>query len=83
MGDLRGAQPKKKRIRLSREKMRKLHEKCWERDEGICQECGCWVEKGVPCHHVIPRGQGGDDVLDNLKLLCLACHYRVHHGGKK
>lgn len=29
-------------------------------------------------HHVLPRGRGGKDTLDNLVALCHPCHTYVH-----
>lgn len=46
-----------------------------------CQVCGdcfrtAWVAKSL--HHIVPRSQGGDDVPENLAVLCghgtVGCH---------
>lgn len=43
---------------------------CLER----CWACGKpWQE----LHHIYPRGQGGDDVVENLAPLCRDCHRRI------
>lgn len=66
------ADPKpKKRVR-DRELMKQLH-----LDRGVC----CLCENYHPSshlHHVYPRGQGGDDVRENLVFLCFRCHDRIH-----
>lgn len=35
-------------------------------------------EAGLDIHHVIPQGEGGKDVFENLILLCAGCH-RLYH----
>ena len=72
---------KKKRIRLKGKKLQELYLSVWERDGGVCQKCGKWVEPGTIPHHIQFRSQGGGDTLDNLELLCMECHYRRHNGG--
>ncbi len=51
----------------------------WERfREWFCLE-RCWV-CGAPwqeLHHIYPRGQGGDDVVENLAPVCRDCHGRI------
>lgn len=46
------------------------------RDEGICQFCGCVVAgpRQAQVDHIIPKVDGGSDAMENLRLLCLACH---------
>jgi hypothetical protein len=49
------------------------------RDRG-CARCGrppSWCE----AHHVIAWEHGGPTRLDNLVLLCRACHRLIHHAG--
>lgn len=38
---------------------------------GACRSCG---GRGEEFHHLVPRGQRGDDVAPNLVPLCRACH---------
>ena len=47
---------------------------------GECGGCGAdmWVCQG---HHIEPVSQGGPTDIDNLMLLCWACHQKVHHHG--
>lgn len=48
------------------------------RDEGLCQFCGCVVAgpRQAQVDHIIPKVDGGSDAMENLRLLCLACHSR-------
>ena len=47
---------------------------------GACGGCGAdmWICQG---HHIRPVSQGGTTDIDNMMLLCWACHQRVHHHG--
>jgi hypothetical protein len=42
-----------------------------------CLACGY---RHVQAHHLISRGRGGDDVLENLIPLCTLCHGALHTG---
>ncbi len=49
------------------------------RDAHRCQICGARTLALDP-HHLVPRSQGGDDVIPNFAALCIlepACHARV------
>lgn len=44
---------------------------------------GCWTDvlgAGLEfhCHHKLRRAQGGGDELDNLLVVCPACHAYIH-----
>ena len=45
---------------------------------GACGGCGAdmWICQG---HHVRPVFEGGPTNIDNMMLLCWACHQKVHH----
>ena len=47
---------------------------------GACGGCGAdmWV---CQAHHIRPVSQGGPTNIDNMMLLCWACHQKVHHHG--
>lgn len=59
----------------------------WERIRARLPQCCqmCWMggDHGVTltAHHIVPRSAGGDDVIDNLAVLCghgtAGCHGRV------
>ena len=47
-----------------------------------CGRCCCLCRRFKPIrlqvHHIVPRGEGGKDELDNAIALCLTCHTDVH-----
>jgi 5-methylcytosine-specific restriction endonuclease McrA len=40
-----------------------------------CLVCGT---PKAQAHHVLSRGRGGDDLMDNFVPLCVRCHNKVH-----
>lgn len=48
----------------------------YERANGICELCKC--ARGTDVHHIIFRSHCGTSDLNNLALLCPACHRRAH-----
>ena len=58
---------------------RKVREEIYERDKGLCQECGM---QGTEVHHVKFRSGGGRGVVTNGLLLCSTCHMKVHQVRK-
>ena len=53
---------------------RRLREDAMVAAGGRCI-CGA---KAVEAHHILPREAGGWDGLDNLQVLCGACHAAKH-----
>ena len=47
---------------------------------GACGGCGAdmWTCQG---HHLEPVSQGGATNIDNMMLVCWACHQKIHHHG--
>ena len=47
---------------------------------GACGGCGAdmWICQG---HHIEPVSAGGLTNIDNMMLVCWACHQKVHHHG--
>ena len=47
---------------------------------GACGGCGVdmWICQG---HHIEPVSEGGATNIDNMMLVCWACHQKVHHHG--
>ena len=45
---------------------------------GACGGCGVdmWICQG---HHIEPVSEGGATNIDNMMLVCWACHQRIHH----
>lgn len=39
----------------------------------VCRAPGCGLPS-VHADHIIPRGRGGADALENLRGLCMSCH---------
>jgi len=54
---------------------KKVREAIYERDKGLCQECG---RPGTEVHHCVFRSAGGRGVFTNGVLLCSRCHMKVH-----
>lgn len=48
-----------------------VREAVWERDGGACVECG---SSDVQLEHELPDWLGGAPSVENLRLLCVACH---------
>ena len=51
---------------------KKVREAVWERDGGVCIECGSSSE--LQLEHEKPLWMGGDNSVENLRLMCTACH---------
>ncbi|MBN2415247.1 HNH endonuclease [bacterium] len=50
-----------------------------ERDNNTCQRCSADnYQSTLHVHHKIPLGRGGHNTIDNLVILCEACHQRAH-----
>lgn len=64
--------PKKKRV-VDEGVIARVRAKGYCMLRGTC--CG-----GLDVHHIRSRGSGGDDVEDNLILVCRCHHNRIHNG---
>ena len=55
---------------------RKLRQRVFERDHGLCQQClrDGRVSAATDCDHIISKAKGGTDEMSNLQMLCRACH---------
>lgn len=51
----------------------------YERDYGMCQQCG---GLGTEIHHVRFRSQSGRGVFTNGLTLCTPCHRKVHEDAE-
>jgi 5-methylcytosine-specific restriction endonuclease McrA len=73
--------PKPQHVRrIPKQKFRnEFHRSCrqmiYERDNGMCRNCGT---PGQEIHHVRFRSQGGRGVYENGLLLCHSCHEMMH-----
>ena len=59
--------------RLSGRALQRRNDRIKLRDQYTCQACGLVSIKGNVDHHV-PLAEGGDDLDQNLRWLCLDCH---------
>lgn len=74
-------------------KRKREKEKAWdnlsltvkERDAFKCTNCGADKDTALQlhAHHIIPKGKGGKDELNNLTTLCIECHAKAHDGTVK
>lgn len=52
------------------------------RAHGLCEaerlehDCAGWAHEA---HHIVPRGRGGRDELDNGMAVCRQAHFVIHH----
>ena len=66
-------------IRLKGAALTKLRRDCFERDKRYCRDCGRRVYWDTfEMAHVVSRGRGGDDTLDNVVTKCPVCHGDEH-----
>lgn len=74
---------KTKKVILTGKKQRLLHEEVYQRDGGCCAICGAPVPEGVKAHHEPPKSQGGQDIKENLIMLCQDCHAQRHFNAPR
>lgn len=82
--------PKDVPVRLKGKDMAALRIARFLKDEGRCVDCNLQVWLDAPLghplkmdlSHVISRGAGGPDTLENTRTKCAQCHGRKHGGGK-
>jgi 5-methylcytosine-specific restriction endonuclease McrA len=65
--------------RTRRSVPRAMAQAVWSRARGRCERCG---QRGwLHLHHRRPVSEGGAHEVDNLRLLCSACHAAEHEPG--
>jgi 5-methylcytosine-specific restriction endonuclease McrA len=76
--------PKPGIIRLKGPAMAQLRWRVFCRDGWVCQVCGkiCGWDTGHLAH-IVSRGAGGPDTMENTRLLCAGCHHNSHNSGGK
>ena len=62
------------------------------RAKGLCEDCRerGLLEPGIDCHHVIPVESAANEAemerlcfdVNNIRLLCVPCHIRVHQAAR-
>jgi len=67
-------------LRLPEKEYTALCRAILERDGWRCRNCKS--RSALHVHHIVFRSQGGEDSMDNLLVLCLACHEGVHRDVK-
>ncbi|GGB43446.1 hypothetical protein GCM10011409_21320 [Lentibacillus populi] len=58
---------------------KEVRQQVYERDRGLCQQCG---RRGEEIHHVKFKSRGGRGVFTNGLTLCHLCHKKVHMNGE-
>lgn len=69
------SQPGKRNLRTIPPRTRRA---VLSRDRYRCQRPGCTHNRFLEVHHIVPRHQGGSNVIENLITFCGACHRMVH-----
>jgi hypothetical protein len=71
-------------VRLRGPEITKLREEAWQRSGGFCERKlpGCqgytpWLHGHLS--HIISRGAGGPDTLQNSLWSCASCHAKSHN----
>ena len=59
------------------------HKRIAKRQNGRCVKCEGSLYDGedIQLHHIIPKSEGGTDVLNNLELIHIICHQQTHSRG--
>lgn len=75
-------QPKKKRIKLSKQEYHLLRVNKWNAQYRKCARCHQFTPfEQFHLHHKKTRGSGGGDTEENTEGLCYICH-SIEHGPK-
>jgi hypothetical protein len=77
-------------IRLDGEDLTRLRLDCFERDHNRCSECDRrvsryapeWADHRAHMAHIVSRGAGGSDTLENVRTLCREHHMEDEHNPK-
>lgn len=72
---------KKKRVKLYGQKLKKLNQNIFERDNYRCIVCGKYVDDSHKFHHE-PCGQDKSDEMCGGVVLCDSCHRLRHDSGR-
>lgn len=80
------AKAKRRKVNQKAAAYAKARALVWERDSGFCRVCGqdaMKLYRGIgfgfgQCHHIRYRSRGGQNNVQNLVLVCVACHDDIH-----
>lgn len=72
---------KNKRVKLYGQKLKKLNQNIFERDNHRCIVCGKYVDDSHKFHHE-PCGQDKTDEMSGGVVLCDSCHQLRHDSGR-
>ena len=62
---------------MRREFSSKTKTAAWERANGQCEACTARLSPGHTHYdHIVPDALGGEPILENVQVLCSACHGR-------
>ena len=56
----------------------RLRRQALDRDGWRCTEPGCGSPVNLECHHDPPLDKGGTNTLAGVRMVCAACHIRIH-----
>lgn len=68
----------KKRVITRRNIPTEVKHIVFKRDNGKCTKC--YSKEGLHYHHIKRYADGGEDIVENLILLCVNCHAEEHKG---
>lgn len=67
-------------LRLPPKEYTELCRDVLQRDGWKCRSCKS--RTALHCHHIVFRSQGGEDTMENILVLCSACHDGIHKDVK-
>jgi 5-methylcytosine-specific restriction endonuclease McrA len=75
-----GVTGKTGRVRLKGPALASLRRRCFTRDGWACVDCGRTVSWATGhMAHIVSRGGGGSDILENVRTKCQEHHHAEHN----
>jgi 5-methylcytosine-specific restriction endonuclease McrA len=56
---------------------------CYERSDGHCEDCGLRLEEDMFHYHHITYIRAGEELPDDILVLCVSCHDNRHPKNTK